>query len=395
MRMTCRLLCGAILPLVALAALVATDALATETRVHSMGEIGLYTRDNSNIFLFPGTLMQYSKQAVGEFRVKENDDSYTIGGNLNLGQDAVLGVYLNRPVEVDIPAEVAQEFPDVSLSSATDLLYGRRMASFDLGVRLSLAMDSYSRDVLVGVDDVEELKQSAHNIGLAAGISNKTLDLGVRFDLPGLKWEYQKAETKWSGTGLQFVARGFFGNDPKRLEFVPAAALGIGSGTYEEDSGIQGEENFKVDYSRFMLQLGGGVNYYLNEANLLVFGVDLIGINKWKSDVKDGTETTSSYTTMPAFRMGIESKIKPWLKGRLGAVQSYATYSYKTKPDGGTETETSQRITAFDTYFGLGATTGKFAFDAAINEGLLFDGPNFITGGVDPLAYKLSVTYMP
>ena len=48
-----------------------SDVLATETRVGSMGGVGFYMRDNSNIFVFPGTFYSYANQVVGELRVRE------------------------------------------------------------------------------------------------------------------------------------------------------------------------------------------------------------------------------------------------------------------------------------------------------------------------------------
>ncbi len=38
-----------------------TGLWATETRVGSMGGVGFYMRDNSNIFVFPGTFYKLSE----------------------------------------------------------------------------------------------------------------------------------------------------------------------------------------------------------------------------------------------------------------------------------------------------------------------------------------------
>src|SRR4030065_2836453 len=78
-------------------------ASATESRVGSMGGIGLYTHDNSNIFFFPGAIYTYSGQVVGELRSKGDDNSYSIGIHYPFGDYSVVGIYLNRPILLSIP----------------------------------------------------------------------------------------------------------------------------------------------------------------------------------------------------------------------------------------------------------------------------------------------------
>ena len=91
--------------------------------------------------------------------------------------------------------------------------------------------------------------------------------------------------------------------------------------------------------------------------------------------------------------MGIESNISKWFTGRLGAAQVYQKLTDKTEL-GGDSMENSEYRTQFRLSFGLGINLGKFLLDASINEGLLFDGPNFISGTGEVLANRLSLTYM-
>jgi hypothetical protein len=142
---------------------------------------------------------------------------------------------------------------------------------------------------------------------------------------------------------------------------------------------------------------GLGVNHQLNENNLLVMAVELFGMQKSKQDFSDssgslGTADTT-LSTLPGFYMGVESKIKPWLTGRLGVAQVYQSLTGKEKPEGLPETKSTRRQSQYKVSFGLGISFGDFILDAAINEGLFFDGPNFISGGVNAMANKLSVTY--
>ena len=91
--------CILIMALLALAAAFST-ATATEVRVGTMGGVGFYTHDNSNIFFFPGAIYSYSGQVYGEFRVKSTPNAYSIGVNYPIGDYSVVGAYLNRPIPI-------------------------------------------------------------------------------------------------------------------------------------------------------------------------------------------------------------------------------------------------------------------------------------------------------
>jgi len=122
---------------------ISAGVTATETRVGTMGGIGFYVHDNSNIFYFPGAIYTYSGQVVGELRVKNNDNAYSIGVNYPVGDFSVIGVYLNRPIPLTIPNNIAD---DVTLNQTTDLFYGMQMSEFDLGFKASFGADAITFD---------------------------------------------------------------------------------------------------------------------------------------------------------------------------------------------------------------------------------------------------------
>jgi hypothetical protein len=355
---------------------MAAQVSATETRVGTMGGVGLYTHDNSNIFYFPGAIYTYSGQVVGEFRSKQNDTTYTIGINYPVGDYSVVGVYLNRPINVTIPGGIVQ---NVMLNHTTDIFYGTQMSKYDLGLSLSLGLDAQKSG-----PDSAETKESARYIALGAGLSNESMDVGVRLELPSAKFEPPVGdENKWSGFNFGIGGRVFRG---ETTQLVPLAALYMSSTKGEVGAA-------ETKYGILDLGLGVGVNHELNEKNLLVMGLEVLGIARQKADVDGGTTTTITTTTLPGLYMGLESEIKPWLTGRLGAAQVYQSQTTKVEPDGGTETSSTERFSNFDVRFGLGIHFGDFLLDAAINEGLIFDGPNFISGSNNPMASRLSLTY--
>lgn len=360
-----------------------TDTIATETRMGSMGGVGFYTRDNSNIFVFPGTFLSYTNQVVAEMRVKNTDEFYSIGAHIPIGSDAVIGAYLNRPLSFNIPFGVVG---NVQLDRATDLFYGTKLANYDLGLNLTVGLDNYTEK-----DTIAELTESARYFALSAGLSNDQMDLGISFNMPSASFELDSLKNEWSGFGVGLNAR-YFLKQSDALEISPLAVVYYSSTSREIDPGGSADKAV-TDYSQLNLAAGIGINYELNEKNLLVIGIEGIGLSTTTTEVKEGPETTNSIMTLPGIYLGVESKINGWLIGRMGASQVYQSITETYKPYNEKETETTSYMTQFKMTFGLGITFGSFVLDASINEGLLFDGPNFISGSEEVIANRLSITY--
>ena len=363
-------------------------ARATETRLSSMGGVGYFTRDNSNIFYIPGTVNYYPRQVVVELRSKNTQSSYTVGGNFGFNEDKVFGAYLNRPINVPLPDFVFDYIDNidyVELNNTTDLLLGMPLKDWDFGCRLSFALDNYKQDsTATEVGDDE----SSRYINLGLGMSSDKMDAGVYFEMPNLKsLEDNGLEDKLSGTGFGGVFRVFMG---EQTQIVPIGLVNMSSATYEH---TVNDTTSEVKFSNMNLALGVGLNYKISENAMLIAAVEAIGISKFKSDVSGGTETNITTTDLPGLYMGAESQINKWLTGRIGAVQVMQSTTTKTKPQGSPESETSERLKQFHVTFGAGVALGDFTLDLSFNEGLLFDGPNFISGTTETVADKISITY--
>ncbi len=373
---------------VAIALMAVNIAQATETRLSSMGGVGYFTKDNTNIFYFPGTINYYAGQVVVELRTKNTQSSYTVGGNFGFNGDKVFGAYLNRPIIVPIPDFVfgyIQNIDNVDLSNTTDLLLGMPLGDWDFGARLSLAFDSYKQDsTATDVGDDE----SAHYVNLGLGLSSDKMDAGVYIEMPSIKSDEDNGlEDKFSGSGFGGVFRAFMGDE---TQLVPIGLINLASTTYEQ---TVNNVTSKVKFSNMNLALGAGVNYNINENSMLVAAVEAIGMSKFKSEVGGGTETNITTMDLPGLYLGAESQINKWLTGRMGAVQVMQSTTTKTKPQGSPESKTSERFKQFNVTFGVGVDLGDFTLDLSFNEGLLFDGPNFISGTTETIADKISITY--
>jgi hypothetical protein len=362
------------------------DVLATETRVGSMGGVGFYIRDNSNIFVFPGTFYSYSNQVVGELRVKETQSFYTIGAHLPVSNTAQVGIYLNSPLSWEIPFESG--INEVELSRTTDIFFGTQLANFDLGVALKFAMDSYEDDIT----DVLKEKQDATYFELAAGITNEMMDLGLMFGLPSASFDLDQEKRTWGGFGVGFNGRFWLGQKNFIFQFVPLIVANYAGLSTEIDPG-GGLDKTEIDYGLLELAAGLGINYQINEDNLIIVGLEPVGYNSESRKVKDGDEFIETTMILPGIYLGVESHISSWLIGRLGAAQVYKKVTEKFTPEGGDALEDVFYEKDFKMTFGLGIMFGRFLLDARINEGLLFSGPNFISGTFEDMAYRLSITY--
>ena len=370
-----------LLYVVVIAGLFSVPAYSTETRVTSMGGVGYFIRDNSNILYLPATLVYYSDQVIAELRTKNDDDSYTIGGHFPVtDQGSVLGVYLNRPITVNFPvSEIANH---LELERTASLFYAMKSGDMNYGLGVSFAHDGWADD-----DGETEDTETANYIGIQGGISSELFDVGVMVDLPRVNVEIGESEHTFSGNGFGILGR-YFMKQTDILEIVPVGAFYTGSGTVEYNNNSSSSEN---DVSTMNLSLGVSLNYNITANNLAILGIQAFGMSKETEEDANANKMTTQTNTLPGIFVGVESKISSWLTGRLGAQQLYQTYKTISEPDEGDKTEVSDQDTDFQFSFGLGIRFRSFILDASFNEGLLFDGPNFLSGTSNHMTNKISL----
>lgn len=364
--------------------LVFQTAFSTETRLNSMGGTGFYTRDNTNIFTFQGTINQYSNQVWSELRVKNSNENYSIGGLLPVNEKSTLGIFLNRPVGNFAPLGLLK---NIQISQTTDIFYGHTFDNWNLGVQLSVGMDSYNSE-----EDTLKVKESLGYYALGVGVSNENTDLSLSFLLPSANREVGHEKDKWSGFGYTFNARHFLKQSDK-IEFVPVARFyNLPSNA---DYSIDYDSiDMNVKYTNFRFGAGIGMNYHIDDNSLIVLGVEGFGYEKTKAKFENELTNETRKITLPGIYLGVESKIKPWLTGRFGASQIYQKISEKIKYSNSDTIENSYNEKKFKLSFGVGIKLNKFIMDLSINEGLFFEGPNFISGANESLSNQLSFSYI-
>ena len=179
----------------------------------------------------------------------------------------------------------------------------------------------------------------------------------------------------------------------EKVRVVPVGHLGFSSSSRTFNPGAA-QPKQETDYGTFGFNLGVGINYKVNQNNLIVLAIDPFGYFKTKTDVKNSSESTVTTTTLPRLYLGGETTIKSWLVGRIGAYRAYQTQTTKTKPAQGEEVKSSFQLSPYNVSFGLGLKFGNFLIDIEINDGLLFEGPNFISGRTRDMVNRVSVSYL-
>ena len=148
-------------------AMVATVAMATDTRVLTMGDVGNIVHDNSNIWEGPQLIVMYPNMMICD--ISAATGLYSVGGNYAVGP-GVLGLYLKKtdlsstyaprvPADPDDPTNIVSTY-----DQKIDLFYGWDMDGMALGGHLSFYGNSHEKDA-----SADKSIQSVTGFGLNLG----------------------------------------------------------------------------------------------------------------------------------------------------------------------------------------------------------------------------------
>ncbi len=372
---------------VLLAALFASPALATESRVLGMGGVGLYIEDDSNVLVFPSLIGKWRSELVGEMSTTPNDNSdRSIGVNYYLEDyDVDLGLYLNLPADNYLQDNMMN-------NTLLDKKHMLMMGKDNWGLGIAFSGDSYADDQAPdGGVETEGKTLMEVLAGISMDMGGMPVDLGARVFLPSGKQEFagETPERTEGGFGINLAARGWRGTGDTRV--VPVVTFGMGSSSVEQDE-------VKTDYSMMGLGLGLGLNHWVDDRNLLVLAVEPIGISSMKMEADPGgggdvTETIEKSTVLPAFYIGVESKITKWFTARVGAGQVFTKTSVKSETGSTTNIEQSMTNSDFGIGLGVGFHIGHFDIDGLFNDHYLYNGQNILSDVNNQLLTKVSVKY--
>ncbi len=362
---------------------------AQETRTNAMGGIGLYTHDVSNIHTFPGALKNYANMTRIEMPATNSVQTYNFG--FHYGTDkTVFAVYLNRPVDVQI---LGSSYLFLPVDKQSEIYFATGSSGNSFGMGITFGFDSSKEEIEYDSSEPSIAERSSLNFGIKFGYSSKSMDLSGQINLlkattkdPEFSFEDPLAELSKDGLNFRSVNR-FWMPMRHNIDFVPLLFFNLQNTTYEYVS--------KIEYDNLQIAVGGAFNIPINEKNLVIVAFEALGIDRFQSESKSSSiKLTQTELTFPSLFVGAESQIKSWFTVRFGMNQIYAKRTIEE--EGGYEAEkikTSSFSDEFNLAYGFGLHFADFTLDANFNEGLIFNGPYFISGIEEPVASCLSLSY--
>jgi len=376
-------LCALLIALLVLA--MAVPAMATWTRVMTMGNQPMFIQDDYNIWQWTSTVNNYPRHMIVdhsidaesyEFGTEDYDGSTRVGMVVPFMGTSVLGVFISD-FDVDYPFTTTS-FPGNEANQYIDVFYGYRGASWDLGVRI----DYYNESVEAGG------KQNQSQIGLNAGVGfnvNANM-LEINAFYKSISWKNETLGAapndpiteKDAGSDIGIAARYLIAYN-NMVTLIPAFAYRTQTVsetvTATVPPGIgNGEENKTTGWD-----LGIGCN------TVPLSGVEFLTSLGVRSQSFEDTDTSStgplfdgSDKHFPYFAFGADIQVKNWLALRVGAEKTWDGFTDKTSTP-----ETKISTSSFDYHIGAGIMLGDVQFDVDVNPGWLNAGPYFLSGESD------------
>jgi hypothetical protein len=411
----------------AMALLLSTTSLATETRVLTMGDNNAIMIDDANIWLFPGRLLDYPNLAIGEF--DSSDDFAKMGVHWKFGTDNpwVVATYIaTTPSELasnlygGATAETFTRFttlPDPTHMRGADLMVSHEFFNWNWGLHFSGRGTALERD-----DSGSKMRESFDafliDLGISEPLGKWDFGLGLHFG----SWKDKDAdgavETEPDGyTDYSILYRRFYDINPT-WDLVPHIGL-VYSKHGETDHLVDGDIDTRGDLTTkseaFDFALGLGFRY--TPAPNVFAVIDFTGVRSvqtqdrsWTADAGvvvtgdpalnvPGSDEAKQTELMGVWRIGVEGDVFKWLTIRLGAVGRGITYQdeYPDYPIGGTPfiAVDKEHYNANDTYLGFSFHWDRLYIDTHTSPQLITDGLNFISGSDDArdMNFRVSVLY--
>ena len=256
---------------------------------------------------------------------------------------------------------------------AFDLLWGYKMGSGNLGLRINRSYTSFDD----GTNTVEGDGNGGRNIlGFGAGYdfemnANTTVELGGLYQQRS--WKNSATVKDNGGTAMLLAARAMrkaSGN----LVLIPAAKFYSIDNSYTSGS---------TDYDNKLSgwQAGFAGNWTVGSDDLLVFGANFAGNKEtYNADAED------SEIFMPNVFLALETHLNPWLTFRAGA-QNAMFYSQKNKSGAPVTTDTyKEHVFSFN--FGTSVKMGNLTFDATLDPAFLQNPIAQLMGGSNAFFYN-------
>jgi hypothetical protein len=325
-------------------------ASGSTSRLRALGNETRLLIDDSNVFVYPSTIVEYSEVIAEPF------DNWA-GALYGMKGKQALGVMFNRPVPSAqrinrvLFNRLGGAFAGLNVRPWVDVVYGVRAGETGaLGIGFSYAYDR---------NDVGDDKTGAKSADVALGLSVKQrVDLAVNLNVQRVSSEIPgNGNLSYAGTSFGFEGRGTFLSGTSRL--IPMVS--VSAGTHDVE-----------DASFFNATGGIGVRVIPLESAEALIGI-LVGGHSETRTV-GGVELTDRQIALPRLIGAAEAGVGS-VSARVGFERS-AVLTIDQEVGG----ETRGFDTPFRIEFGLGFRFGSVTLDGVVEKDFFRDGPYLIGG---------------
>jgi len=369
--------------------LLSFAAMATNTRVNTMGYNGMIVIDDSNIEMFPSRLIEFSNLAIGEFSssdFREFGMIWKVSDNSNWNMGAFFSTQTGLGDFGFVPS--FGMYPTY-FNDRIDFYYGRELGNNKFGFRFEYQNAGYEEtDTLsTNFDDTEKLNHMNFTFGLTEGSGQ--WDVAVNFGIGSFTNEENDSTINEPDGISNFgvVGRYFMVKNPN-YTLVPHAGISMDKFGWK-DVGADYAEVYKMTY----IELGCGFNYTPSNNVLAVLDVGF-ALDSWKEEYTDAT-TTDEYkyatTTIPYFKLGLDAEVFKWLDVRFGMQSDW--HREKEEINYNNLNEWKYNYVYNESIVGLGFHWNRLHIDTEANPDFFIEGPDFLSGASEDMSWSLSVLY--
>lgn len=385
----------------ALLLMIGASAMATDTRVLTMGENNLIVTDDANIWLFPSRVFEYPNLAIAEF----SGDAFTqFGIHWKFGSDnpLVLGTYftdLGPAVPTDLIGGALVPFDFALLDNRRiDLFYGNEISDFKFGTHFAYYKSGQEVDAAA-----DQTKESFGFYDFTFGLTPQSGNWDLAVNAGFGSWTDEDAdgatETEADGfTNFEVLGRYLWERSPD-YTFVPHvgffyAKRGIIDNVIGDgDPATVNDRSDKYTLTGF--DAGFGINYTPASNVLAVCDFGFL-YEKWKHEIDEvlpaafNNELTYTVKALPYFKIGLDADVFKWMDVRFGATSYWVSDNDK---DDNANAEFKRSFADNDTYLGFGFHWKRLHIDTYTDPQLFLDGLNFISGSDVDMNFRISAVY--
>lgn len=420
--------------------LMSVSALATQTRVLTMGNNNNILVDDANMWIYPGRTFMYpdltkaefsksyyfidgpSSSGVGDsYSYNEGDggfssDLYKVGVHWKFGEDNpyVVATYFSRGSDPVFPYPYINEgvssglwddFPynasgfdviDEYDNRRINLFAGKQFNNMMGGIHLGLHQSSYSYQ-----NSFQEKESfTLIDVGLGLTEANGKWDVSANFCMGSWTNEEQDSTINEPDGYYDLMLMGrYFHQLNQNYTYVPHVAFWMGKHGikgFDIDTGEDATDQSKI--TSFDVGVGQQYTPISNVLAVLDFGVQYAKIKNEIDNPDNPSAIEVDYTrfTLPYWKLGVEAEVFDWMDVRFGATSFWNMDKSKFE-----DVEEKWNTPANVTYLGFGFNWGRLFIDTYTDPELILDGFDFISGsgsdyfdGGDPVPMNLKVSVL-